>query len=326
MIKSCVLFLAMLGSLLAVPTQEDALGIFTKNVNSGRYSTNVLSGYPPGFVHYWINSIAWNKTYTQNFEGEEWTVFVVDAVVSGGPDRKNFQRYSVKAGLALIQRGDSIFYREPFDHVIGEASAPTAEELRKEEEAAKAEEAAAQSEEQKRTDAAKRKKVTEEVTAAIAGSVEKQDVSLSSSLKVLASLDETLQPSVFVMEAGRPRYAFRGALDSFNLSEWIAALNKWKDWAAKARSNSVTNVKKEVARFGSFPSISLQFVVDDKGTPALMLAGQLNDDLLLPEDQVAKFTTVMEKLQIDLKTAADAIPAAVEKKLAEAKKTDDLFK
>lgn len=326
--KFSALFLGLLGTVLAAPTQEDALSIFTQNLNKGRYSTETLSGYPAGFVRYWINSITWGKSYTQNINDEEWTVFVANAIVSGGPDHSHSQRYSLKAGIALIQRGEEIFIREPFDHVIGEAPPPSPEELKKEEEAAKAEREMAKNAERNEADLEKRKKLTKEVTVAIAASVEKQTVHLSDSLILSASLDESLDPNVTIdkEKVGFTRYSFKGALDAGNLPEWISALQKWKDWSSKARSNSITNVNKEVARFGSFPNIALQLNVDDKGTVALLLSGQLSDDLLLTEDDGTKFTGSLEKLLADLKTAQSAIPAAVEKKLTEKSKADDLFK
>jgi hypothetical protein len=327
-IKICALFLGILGGLLASPTQEDAQGVFTQKLNKGHYGTATLNRYPPGFVRYWINNITWGKSYTQNLMGEDWTVFVATAIVSGGPDHRHFERYSLKAGIALIQRGEEIFVREPFDHDISAAPPPTPEELKKEEDAAKAELAVAENAERKEADVAKRKKITTEVTAAIAASIEKRKTPLSDGLALTASVDEWLAPDVNIVKkpVELTRYSFKGALGAENLPEWIVALQKWKDWSSKAHSNSVTNVKKEVARFGSFPTVSLQLDVDDKGIVSLLLSGQLSADLLLSEDDAAKFTGSLEKLLADLKAARLAITAAVDKKLAETSKADDLFK
>ncbi len=326
--KIPLLFLGILGALLAAPTQKDAQNVFTQNLNKGRYSIETFSGYPPGVIRYWINRITWGESYTQSIMGEDWTVFVANAVVSGGPDHQHYERYSLKAGIALIQRGDEIFVREPFDPVIGDAPTLSAEELKKEEERAKAEQEAQQESEQKQAAIAKRKKLEQETAAEIAATIQKQTVALSSDLILSASVDDMLSPNVTIDKGrlGFSRYRFKDALSVGNLPAWISALQKWKDWSQKARDNQIKSVRKEVARFGGFPSISVQLDVDDKGVVSLLLSGQLDDDLLLSDEESAKLMGALEKLQGAITAAQSAISAAVDKKLAEANKADDVFK
>jgi len=336
--KLLALFLAVSCVACAAPTEKDALQAFTKMLENGTFNTEQLNRYPPGFLHYWVNKVTWGKSYTETYEDEEWTVFVANAVVSVGADQSHAERYSVKAGVALIQKGDEIMMREAFEHEFGAPPPLSAAEVQ----SAKAQAEKAQKQQEMATKReALRKTATAKVIADFNGKTwaasvnhEAREFTLSEHLKVAAWLpNQDFQPGI--------KFYGRASLDfgAPEVDKIADGLKKWREWSAKAKDNKVASVEKEIVTVDSFggSKVKLTFKVDEAGAVSLKIAqayagmftgGFGASEIVLTDAEAEALAGVFEKLSADLVASQKACEDEITKQLSDAEKADkkaDLF-
>ena len=341
--KFIALFFALSCLACAAPTEKDALQAFTKMLENGTFNTEQLNRYPPGFLHYWVNKVSWGKSYTETYEDEEWTVFVANAVVSVGVDQSHAERYSVKAGVALIQKGDEILMREAFEHEFGAPPPLSAEEVQSSkaqaEKAQKQQEMAAKREAFRKTAMAKVIADFNGTTTPTSVNHEAREFTLSEHLKVAVWLpNQDFQPAI--------KLYGRASLDfgSPEVGKITDGLKKWRALSAKAKNNKVADVEKDIVTvdtaFGGQEQLRLTFRVDNRGAVSLKIAqayagmftgGGLYGDpkvIILTDAEADALAGAFEKLSADLVASQKACEDEITKQLSEAEKADkkaDLF-
>lgn len=348
--KLITVFLALIGILAAAPSEKDAESAFAKIVQKFDFSPEPFRKrfkdtdmfVPP----YQVESVRWGKTYTENYNGESWTVFVANAVVS-----TLHGRFSVKVGVGLIQKGGETLMRQATAHEISPAPPPSPNEVKKQGKETDRQanrgrmpgessfdyylRTGKKDEPEQDDGSAKATEYRKLAESRIAAAFEARTMSLPTKTNFKAevsqparALDSINIQIVKPQMMGNVEVAPTVAMFSVSIDELQALLggiSKWKEWAEKAKQNQVKSFQKSVSAIGSSDA-TLAFRVDQAGSAFLDVDTPPNAFVSLQYSEAVELQGFLEKLASDLAVAQKKVDELATELANEADKKANLFK